>query len=67
MSLVTEMMLLNTEESDRELRMYYDIKNYMLTIYTVVMLLLVVALNTAQKQWTFQIYIQGVTPTLWFE
>ena len=27
MSLVTEMMLLNTEESDRELRMYYDIKN----------------------------------------
>ena len=49
MSLVTEMMLLNTEESGRELRMYYDIKKYMMTIYTVVMLLFAVALNTAQK------------------
>ena len=39
----------------------------MMTIYTVVMLLFAVALNTAQSQWTFQIYIQGVTPTLWFE
>jgi len=67
MSLVTEMMLLNTEESDRELRMYYDIKKYVMTIYTVVMFLFDIALNTAQRQWTFQIYIQGVTPTLWFE
>jgi hypothetical protein len=35
----------------------------MMTIYTVVMLLFTVALYTGQKQ----IYIQGVTPTLWFE
>lgn len=43
------------------------LKKYIMIIYTVVMLLFTVALNTAQKQWTFQIYIQGVTPTLWFE
>jgi len=43
------------------------LKKYMMTIYTVVMLLFTVALNTVQKQWTFQIYIQGVTPTVWFE
>lgn len=43
------------------------LKTHMMTIYTVVMLLFAVALNTAQSQWTFQIYIQGVTPTLWFE
>jgi hypothetical protein len=35
----------------------------MMTIYTVVMLPFTVALYTEQKQWTLQIYIQGVTPT----
>jgi len=68
MGLVTEMMLLNTEESGRELRIYYDIKKIhddnlhggYASVHSCFK-------YTVQKQWTFQIYIQGVTPTVWFE